>query len=246
MGLAKSLNIVGTIFFACYMRHSRVNLSLASASSWMVSTFIACLVTILCHALLGIGVNVVGGGLTCTLGDLLLTPCLSSCQPTFVGPFHSGQMCVFGPMIWTRWIAGTASGVLFRILRQCKRGVFFNARFAVGFHSFIIGGAFMMHGTKRMGVVSITLCCCILTLCSCSLASCSVITAIGSPICLILLWRSLMRRLPVGILFAVAVSLASSSLSVRKCWSGVKFGNWQCCRSNSINPDMQYALVSGM
>jgi hypothetical protein len=58
-------------------------------------------------------------------------------------------------------------------------GVFFNARFAVEFCNLIIGGAFVMGGVVRMGVLSITLYCCILTLCSCSLASCSVITAVG-------------------------------------------------------------------
>ncbi len=132
---------------------------------------------------------------------------------------------VYGPMIWTHWIARTPPGVLFLVLRQCRWGVFFNARFAVGFCNFIIGGAFVMRGMVRMGVSSITLYCCILTLCSCSLASCSIMTAIGSTLCLILLWRSLMRPLPMGVLFAVSVSLASSSVSAQKCWSGVKFGS---------------------
>ncbi len=55
-----------------------------------------------------------------------------------------------------------------------------------------------------------------------------------------------MRRLPVGVLFAMAVSLASLSVSVRKCWLEVKFGDWQYCGNDSVDPDMQYALVSGM
>ncbi len=76
MGLARCSNIIGMPFFACFMRHHGVNLLLASASSWMVSTFIACLVTILCRASLGIGMNVVGEGIACTLCDLLLTPCV--------------------------------------------------------------------------------------------------------------------------------------------------------------------------
>jgi hypothetical protein len=34
----------------------------------------------------------------------------------------------------------------------------FSTRFAVGFRDCIIGGAFMMRGMVRMGVLSITLC----------------------------------------------------------------------------------------
>jgi hypothetical protein len=245
MGLAKCSNIIGMPIFACFMRHCGVNLSFASASSWMVSTYIACLVTILCQAPLEIGMNVVGEGIACILCDLHLTPCVLSCCSKHFCP-NAGQLRVSGLMILTRWIAGTAPGDLFLVFRQCKRGMFFNTRFAVEFHNFILGGASMMRGTVRIGVLSITLCCCILTLCSCSLASCSVIPGVGSTICLILLWRSLMRRLPVGVLFAVALSLASSSVSAQKCWSEVKFGNWQCCGNNSIDPNMQYALVSGM
>jgi hypothetical protein len=66
-------------------------------------------------------------------------------------------------MMLTHWIAGTAPGVLFLVCCQCKRGVFFNTRLAVGFCAFIIGGAFVMRGTVRMGVSSITICCCNLT-----------------------------------------------------------------------------------
>ncbi len=75
--------------FMCFMRHIGVNLLLAKTSSWMVSTLIACLVTIRCHALLGIAMNVVGGGVVCPLVDLILTPCISSFHPTFVAPLHS-------------------------------------------------------------------------------------------------------------------------------------------------------------
>jgi hypothetical protein len=183
----------------CFMRHISVNLSLAKSSSWMVSMLIACLVTILCHALLGIAVNVVGGGVVCPLGDLLLTLCISSFHPTFVASLHSGQMRVVGAMPATRVIAGTVPGVLFRVTPRCRRGVSFSTRFAVGFCDCIIGGGFVMHGMVRMGVFSITLCCCILTLCSCSVTSCSVSIAGGSIICLILFWRILMRRRPLGI-----------------------------------------------
>ncbi len=159
MGLAKCSNLIGTLFFMCFMRHISVNLSLAKTSSWMMSTLIACLVTILCRALLGIAVNVVGGGVVCPLGNLLLIPCVSSFHPMFVAPLHSGQMRVVGAMPGTCLIAGTAPRVLFRITHQCRWGVSFSAHFAMGFRDCIIGGAFVMHGMVRMGVLSITLCC---------------------------------------------------------------------------------------
>jgi hypothetical protein len=117
----------------CFMRHVGVNLLLAKTSSWMMSTLIACLVTILCHAPLGIAVNVVGGGVICPLGNLLLTPCFSSFHPTFVAPLHSGQMRVVSAMPGTRLIAGTAPRVLFHVTCQCRRGASFSAHFAVGF-----------------------------------------------------------------------------------------------------------------
>ncbi len=176
-----------------------MNLLLAKTSSWMVSTLIACLVTIFCHALLGIAVNVVGGGVVCPLSNLLLTSCVSSFHPKFVAPLHSGRMRVVGAMLGTCLIAGTMPGVLFRITCQCRRGVSFSARFAMEFSDCIIGGAFVMHDMVRMGVSSITLCCCILTLCSSSVTSCSVNIAGGSTICLILFWRILMRRRPLGV-----------------------------------------------
>ena len=102
-----------------------------------------------------------------------------------------------------------------------------------------------MRGMVRMGVLSITLCCCILTLCSCSVTSCSVSIAGGSTICLILFWRILMRRCTLGILFAVAVSSASSSVRAQKCWWGVKLGNWQCCRKSSVDPECNTPWFQG-
>jgi hypothetical protein len=167
MGLAKCSNITGRPFFTCFMRHRGVNLVLAFASLWMVSTFIACLDTILCRTPHGMGMYVVGLSNSCILCECLLTLCVSSCRSTFFCP-TTGQLCVFGSMMLTRWIAGTVPEVLFLVCRQCKRGVFFNTRLAVGFPVFIIGGAFVMHGTMRIGVSSITLCCCNLTFCSCS------------------------------------------------------------------------------
>ncbi len=121
MGLAKCSNIIGTFFFMCFMRHVGVNLLLAKTSSWMVSTLIACLVTILCRAPLGIAGNVVGGGVVCPLSNLLLSLCVSSFHPTFVAPLHSGQMRVVGAMPGTHLIPGTTPGVLFCVTCRCRR-----------------------------------------------------------------------------------------------------------------------------
>ncbi len=167
MGLAKCSNITGRPFFMCFMRHHGVNLVLAFVSSWMVSTFIACLVTILCRTPRGMGMYGVGVVNSCILCECRLTFCDSSCRSTLFCP-TTGQVRMCGSITLTRWIAGTAPGVLFLVCCQCKRGVFFNALLAMGFCAFIIGGAFVMHGTVRMGVSSITICCCNLTLCSCS------------------------------------------------------------------------------
>jgi hypothetical protein len=40
--------------------------------------------------------------------------------------------------------------------------------------------------------------------------------------------------------------LVSSWVSARRCCSGVKFGSWQCWGNSSANPEIRYALVSGM
>ncbi len=167
MGLAKCSNITGRPFFTCFMRHRGVNLVLAFASSWMVSTFIACLDTILCRTPCGMGMYGVGVVISCILCERSLTLCVLSCRSTLFCP-TTGRLRVFGLMMLTHWIAGTAPGVLFLVCYRCKWGVFFNTLLAVGFRAFIIGGAFVMHDTVRMGVSSITICCCNLTLCSCS------------------------------------------------------------------------------
>ncbi len=167
MGLVKCSNITRRPFFTCFMRHRGVKLVLAFASSWMVSTFIACLVTILCQTPRGMGMYGVGVVISCILCECRLTFCVSSCHSTLFC-LTTGWVRMCGSMMLTRWIAGTAPGVLFHVCCRCKRGVFFNTLLAVGFHAFIIGGAFVMRGTVRMGVSSITICCCNLTLCSCS------------------------------------------------------------------------------
>ncbi len=54
--------------------------------------------------------------------------------------------------------SGTMPGVLLHVMRLCSLLVVFNAHFAVRFRVSMIGGAFVMQGTVRMGTSSITLC----------------------------------------------------------------------------------------
>ena len=50
--------------------------------------------------------------------------------------------------------SGTMPGVLLHVIRLCSLLVVFNTRFAVGFQVSMIGGAFVMQGTVRMGASS--------------------------------------------------------------------------------------------
>ncbi len=134
---------------------------------------------------------------------------------------------------------GNAPGVLFRVSCRCILGVVFNACFAVGFLDCIIAGALVMRGMVSMGVSSITLC-------SCSLTLCFSWTFCGCKACLIFACRFLIRRCPVGVPFALSTTSANSSVSALKCWCCVKHGNWQCWGNNSVDPEIWYALISGM
>ena len=127
-------------------------------------------------------------------------------------------------------IFGTLLSLLFRVTCWCKRGVSLRVRFAAGFRACKIGCAFVMHGTSRtamMGVLSITLCCCICILFFLTL--CSSNALVGFKIFVMFAWRSLMSRRPFCVALAIAVDLANLSVSARKCWCGVRFGSWQCC-----------------
>ncbi len=109
----------------------------------------------------------VGVVIPCILCDHLFPIFVSDCRATLFCP-TLWQCCMQFLTTLTRWIAGTAPEVLFLVCRRCKHGMFFNTCLAIGFRAFIIGGAFEMRGMVRMGVSSITNCCCSLTLCSCS------------------------------------------------------------------------------
>jgi hypothetical protein len=43
-----------------------------------------------------------------------------------------------------------------------------------------------------------------------------------------LVWRFLMHARPCGVVAAIAVSVANSSVNARRCWMLVRFGSWQC------------------
>ena len=106
-----------------------------------------------------------------------------------------GDRCSVGAHVGGLIIFGTVPGVLFHVTRWCKCGVSLRVCFAVGFCTSKIGGAFVMCGTSRtvmMGVLSITLCCCIRI--SLSLTLCSSNALVGFKIFLMFSWRSLMSR----------------------------------------------------
>ena len=122
------------------MRALGVNILSADALSIIVSTFIACRVTIRLRAPCGMGVYVCGAG--DPVGSLL--------------GLYGGNPC--GLLSTTLVMGGTAPGVLFLVTRRCRRFVPFSARLDVGFLDFIIGGASVTRGIVIMGVSSITLC----------------------------------------------------------------------------------------
>ncbi len=56
--------------------------------------------------------------------------------------FVQGDTRIAGARVGLRLILGTPPGVLFRVTRECTRGVSLRFRFAVGFCDCKIGGAF--------------------------------------------------------------------------------------------------------
>jgi predicted tellurium resistance membrane protein TerC len=90
----------------------------------------------------------------------------------------------------------------------------------------MMGGASVIRLIVMIGASSITLCyrsfSVILTLCS------SLLAAVGFNILVMLVWRFLMHARPCGVVAAIAVSVANSSVNARRCWMLVRFGSWQC------------------
>ena len=111
--------------------------------------------------------------------------------------------------------SGTMPGVLFRVVRRCSLGVFFSARFVVGFRASIIEGALVILGIVTMGVLSITLCCssraALFTLCSSTAGG-------GFNMSSIRFRRRLSKRRPLFVAPAGCAHSVSSSVSARKCW----------------------------
>ena len=132
----------------------------------------------------------------------------------------------------TLLIAGNFPGVLFQVTLAWILGVNFSARFEVGLRACIIGGASVIQGNVMMGVLLITLCSSSLTLCSSSLTLCCVcgvaIDACGVRMFFICICKFLISARPLAVVPALVVMLANSLVSARKCWSGVRFGTWQC------------------
>jgi hypothetical protein len=211
------------------IRARGVNTLLADTCSIIVSTFIACRVTIRLRAPLGMATYFCGVGVT--TGALFRS--------------YGGKPC--GLSSPTLVMGGTAPGVLFLVTRRCSRFVPFRVRLDVGFLDFIIGCASVIRGIVMMGVSSITLCCL-----SRSTCCCSIITLCSSPsfgrlsILLMLVRSALISSLPCVVLATFAVSSSISLANARRCCIGVKLGFWQCCGYSSVDPDMRYALVSGI
>jgi hypothetical protein len=190
------------------MRTRGVHMVFIDTSSWMVSTLIACHVTIRCQALVGIVCTVVVRIVGCVIvrGDLC----------------HCGIISILSlsGIVLLLLIIGTPLGVLFLVTCLCIRGVFLSAHFDMGLQACMIGGASVMRRMVSMGVSSITLCCSFLTLCS---AICVALALGGVRIVLILDWISLMSLRPYWVAPALAVFAANLSVSARKCWCAVEF-----------------------
>jgi hypothetical protein len=188
-----------------------VNAALLATFSCIVITFIACCVTILCRAKLGIRWNVAfGSGSVSTVVDA-----------TIAGRIRDdlrSPCAVVVVSLARRVIIGNSPGVLFLVTRRCIRGFSFSLRFAVGFRDCIIGGASVMRGMVSIGVLSNTLCWFSLaTLCSSSLTLCSSWTKLGFNACSIFLCSDFMSLLPAVVAFASSTASVNSSVSARKC-----------------------------
>ena len=174
-----------------------VNVVFAIANLRVVKTCMACCANVRGRRRLGIAAGAAGAGMT---------------SARFLGDTRSTGVRIGGLIIF-----GTAPGVLFRVTRWCKRGVFLRVHFAVGFHARKIGGAFVMHGTSRtvmMGVLSITLCCCICILLYLTLCSSKAI--VGFKIFLLFVWMCLISPRPFCVALKIAVDLANLSVSTQK------------------------------
>ncbi len=198
----------------------------------------ACCVTIRCLAPLGIGLNVTGGGVAEIVGEAI------ACR--IRGDLRCPCALLWLSLTWLV-INGNPPGVLFHVMGQCILGLFLSICFAIGLRDCIIAGASVMHGMVSIRVLSITLCWFSLsTLCSCSLTLCSSWTICGFNACFIFPCSAFMSCFPAGVAFASSTASANSSVSAQKCCCFVKHGIWLCWGNNSVDPDMWYALVSGM
>ena len=127
-----------------------VNAALVSTCSCIVITFSACRVTILCRATLGIGRDVILGGVATGLGDEAIAGRIRSNLRSPCASLLVSLACLV--------INGKPPGVLCLITRRCIRGFSCSLRFAVGLRDCIIGGASVMRGMVSIGVLSTTLC----------------------------------------------------------------------------------------
>ena len=119
--------------------------------------------------------------------------------------------------------------------------VVFNTLFAVRFQVSMIGGAFVMQSTVRIGASSITLCSASRSWAQCSASTlCSSATGRGGlRIFLTCSARSLSKQCPFVVSLAWAVCSVSSLVKAHECWCGINEGNWQCCGNSLVEPEIR-------
>jgi hypothetical protein len=199
-------------------------------SSCIVSTLIACCVTSLCRAPLGMAVYVCGGfaGIAFRFD---LRGGLSSMNLTFGNNGKTGSINVG---------TGTIPGVLFLVTHLWSLAVFFNALYAVGFCDCMMFGASVICGIVNMGVLLITLGCSLRTACvRASHTLCSSTLGGGAKSFLIpcsSFWSNCCHFGVSGTPMAISFN---SFVSSCRCWCGIISGSWQCWGNNSADPDIR-------
>ncbi len=143
-------------------------------------------------------------------------------------------LCLSRPSVVKDWDGHDPRHIVTRYL-AVKAGIVLRARLAVGFQDSIMVGASVIHGIVIMGELSITLCS-VLYLITLHSPPWGGWRTGGCRICWILVWSIGRRRLPLLVVLARPEFLASSSVSIWKCWFAVISSNWQCCGNSLVNP----------
>jgi hypothetical protein len=199
-------------------------------SSCIVSTLIACCVTSLCQAPLGMAVYNCGG-FAGIVFHFDLRGGLSLMNLTFENNGKTGSINVG---------TGTIPGVLFLVTCLWSLAVFFNALFAVGFRDYMIFSASVICGIVTMGVSLITLCSSSRMACVHSSPTlCSSTLGAGAKSFLIPCSSCWSNHLHFGVTGMPMAILFNSFVSSCRCWYGNISGSWQCWGNSSADPDIR-------